>query len=218
MTGPRRASRSATPAVEGCEGRSLATSLVFIFNGNGYGDAKPTSLTANAASVIRQAGFRPVQLAYPALGSPAVINNVARQIERISHGAPVGLVGFSAGGSLAERLAGIPGVNAKAVLADYSPPDLRDYLAFHGHDHFSTYVVQHGHFNTAAYGALSGPVQTSAHMVAAFGTRDVNIVANAFEPSFRRDFPDGTVYEYNGPHGVAINASVPALHDFLTHL
>ena len=211
-------SRSAAPAVERCEGRSLATTVVFIFNGDGYGAAKPDSLTANAAQVIRQAGDRPVQLAYPALSSPSVLASVARQIERIGHGQPVGLVGFSAGGSLAERLAGLPGVNAKAVLAEYSPPDLNDYLAFHGHDRFGTYVVEHGHFNLAAYGALSGPGHTSAHMVGAFGLQDVNIVAGESAASFLRDYPGADVYQYNGPHGVAINASVPALNDFLSHL
>ena len=36
--------------------------------------------------------------------------------------------------------------------------------------------------------------------------------------SFDRDFPDGHVYYYDGPHGVSLYADYPAFEDFVSHL
>ena len=213
----RKTARAATPTLESCEGRCVPT-LVFVFNGAGFGAADPNSLTANAASVLRKAGDQVVQLSYPALGTEGVVDGVARQIGAIAHGQPIGLVGFSAGGTLALHLANDPSLHVKAVLDDYGPPDLRDYLALHHGDHFARYVVGHGHFDRGALDALSGPGQADAHVVAAFGLRDRNIVAGPSAASIVRDFPGAKVYNYDGPHGVSIEASPPALEDFLSHI
>lgn len=211
--------RGETLSIEPCEGRALMAPLIFVFNGAGFARAKPSVLTADAAHVLQQdAGARVVQLGNPPLGNPGAVYGIARQIASISHGQPVDLLGFSAGGSLALRLAGIPKLHVKDVLALYSPPDVKGYLAFHGRDHFSQYVLGHGHFTPAGLDLLSGPSRTTAHVVAAYGLQDHNVVAGESEASFRQDFPQGDVYEYDGPHGASIGASRDALQDFLVHL
>jgi hypothetical protein len=210
-------SRVTTLAFERCEDRTLAT-LVFVFNGNGFGAAKPDALTANAARVLQRAGNQVVQLSNPVLGTPAAFFGLARQIASISRGRPIGIVGFSAGGTLAARLAGIPALHVTAALDYYGPPDLQDFLALHRGDRFDRFVATHAHFNAAGIALLSGPSDTAAHVVAAFGLDDVNVVATDSAASFQRDFPGGQVYEYPGPHGVSILASPPALEDFLAHL
>jgi len=48
-------------AFEQCEERILNT-LVVVLNGNAFCAANPSSLTANAAQVLQQAGDRAVQL------------------------------------------------------------------------------------------------------------------------------------------------------------
>jgi hypothetical protein len=212
-----RVSPRRTPVLERCEQRFLPT-LVFVLNGSGYGAAGPSVLTDNAAQVLQAAGDRAVQLAYPALTSTAAYFGLHRQIRALSHGQPIGLVGFSAGGNLAVRLAGDPALHVTAVLDDYGPPDLRDYLHFHGGDRFGRYVREHIHSNRKVIRLLSGPETTHAYVVAAFGLRDHNVVAGPSTASFRREFPQDRVYDYNGPHGVSIEASRPALDDFLSHL
>ncbi len=205
-------------AVEPCEERALLT-LVFVFNGSGFGSAKPSILTADAARVLHKAaGAQVVQLANPPLGTPGALHGIARQIESISHGQPIGIVGFSAGGTLALHLAADPKLHVKDVLAYYSPPDVKGYLAFHGRDHFSKYILGHGRFSREGIDLLSGPSPTTAHVVAAYGLRDHNVVADESEASFRQDFPAGVVYKYDGPHGVSISQSPAALEDFLAHL
>src|SRR4051794_18293192 len=124
------------PAVEACEGRVL-TALVIVLNGNAFSQAGPNALTAGAAAVLQAAGERVVQLAYPTIATAAAFRGLAHQIGRLGHGRPIGLVGFSAGGSLAARLSGIPSLNVKAVLDAYGPPDLRDWFQDHGHDRFA---------------------------------------------------------------------------------
>jgi hypothetical protein len=213
----QRARRGAAPVLEGCEGRTLTT-VVFILNGNGYAAARPDANTAEAAAVLREAGAVPVQLAYPALATPRVAYGVAHQMERIGHGQPIGIVGFSAGGSLALRLAGLPGLHVADVLNMYGPPDLADFLAEHQGDSHAQYVLGHTHFTPAALDFLSGPVATTAHVVHAFGLDDQNTLAGPSAARAARDFPGSTVDFYDGPHGVSIDASPPALEDFLAHL
>jgi dienelactone hydrolase len=202
---------------ERCEERSLAT-LVFVLNGNGLGAASPNDLTANAAFVLHAAGDQPVQLANPAVVSVGVLRDLEREIGFVSHGQPIGIVGFSAGATLAERIASDPALNVTAVLAYYGPPDLRDYLAYHRGDGDARYVLEHINFNRGVIAALSGPNPTQAYVVAAFGLDDHNVVAGPSSASFHQIYPQGKVYTYPGPHGVGIDASRAALEDFLTHL
>ena len=89
-------------------------SLVFILNGNSFNAAGPSSLTANAAAVLRHAGNQVVELSYPHVSTSATFNALARSIARRAHGQAIGLVGFSAGGALALRLAATPGLNVRA--------------------------------------------------------------------------------------------------------
>ena len=50
-------------------------------------------------------GDQAVQLAYPTISTPAAFYGLERQIKALSHGQEIGVVGFSAGGSLADRIA-----------------------------------------------------------------------------------------------------------------
>jgi hypothetical protein len=189
-----------------------------VLNGNGFGAASPNALTANAAVVLRAAGDQAIQLAYPAVTATGVLSGIAREINALSRGAPIGIVGFSAGGTLAERLAADPALNVTAVLACYSPPDLHAFFAYHQADRFSQYVLGKISGNAAVTDLLSGPNPTQAHVVATFGLKDRAVVAGPSTASLLADYPQAGVYDYPGPHGVGIDASVPALEDFLTHL
>jgi hypothetical protein len=218
MRRSRRHSTITTLVLEPCEARSLLT-LIFIFNGNGYGDAKPNALTAKAAQELEAVGNRAIQLANPSINSPAAVFGLKQEIEAFSRGEPIALVGFSAGGTLAERLAADPALHVTDVLACYSPPDLRDYLAYHGDDHDGQYVLRNLGADRAVIDLLSGPNDTQAHVVATFGLADHNVVAGPSTASFKRDYPTGQVYDYPGGHGVGINAGGTApLDDFLAHL
>ncbi len=99
-----RSSRYRPLCLEQCEERTLST-LVFVLNGNAFAAASPDTLTANAAEVLATAGDPAVQLAYPTMATPDDFNELAHQIGSLSHGRPIGIVGFSARGSLALRLA-----------------------------------------------------------------------------------------------------------------
>ena len=115
----------------------MLPTLVFVFNGNAYAEAKPNStLTQGAANILMAHGDRAVQLTTPAMDSPAAFYQLANEIRAISKGQPIGLMGFSAGGTLALRLAGLPRLNVKAAVSYYGPPDLRDWLGFHKGDRF----------------------------------------------------------------------------------
>lgn len=212
-----RRSQEMTPGVEPCEDRTLQT-LVFVLNGNALSAASPNSLTANAAAVLQRAGDRAVQLSTPTINTPGAFYSVARQIKAMSHGQPIGIVGFSAGGTLAIRLAGLADLHVTDVLDYYGPPDLSDWLNYHHGDRDYNYVVGHVHFTPATVQLLSGPCSTSAHIVCAFGLRDTNVVASVSTSSLRNDYAQGNVYDYDAGHGVSIGASAPALEDFLAHL
>src|SRR5262249_51530302 len=161
--------------LEPCEERSLLA-LIFVFNGNGYGAARPSPLTALAAHELAAGGHRAVQLANPSVNSPAVLAGLKQKIGAIAPGQPIAPVGFSAGGTLAERLAADPALHATDVLACYSPPDVADYLAYHGGDHDGQYVLGNLGGDRAVIGLLSGPNGTRAHVVATFGLADHNVV------------------------------------------
>jgi hypothetical protein len=212
-----RKSRRRVPDFDRAEDRAL-TSLVFVLNGNAFSPAKPGPLTADAARVLRQAGHQAIQISTPLMSSPDAFNRVVRQIASISRGRPIGIVGFSAGGSLAARLAGVGSLHVTAVLDYYGPTDLQDYLDQHRGDPFYRYVVGHVPFKPSAIALFSGPIPTSAYVVGAFGLGDQNVVASNSAASFARDVPDGRVYFYPGPHGAPINASPAALKDFLAHI
>lgn len=206
--------RSRRPVIEPCERRTLTT-LVFVLNGNSFMAARSSILTANAAAVLRAAGERPVQVSYPAIASPAAFRSLASSLVRLAHGQRVGLVGFSAGGALALRLAATPGLDAGAVLDYYGVPDVRAYLARHGSDRPISGLAP---FRRPLVSLFSGPAATGAHVVAAFGRRDPNVGPDTSGADLLGDDSAAVVYTYPGGHGVAITASKAALDDFLTHL
>ena len=205
------------PTFEQFESRLLPT-LVFVFNGDAFAEAKPNAITQLAADQIIRDGDRAIQLTTPAMDGPGAFFQLARTIQTISMGQPIGLMGFSAGGALAMRLAGLPGLNVKAALNFYGPPDFRDWLNYHGGDRFYQYVATHFRITPKFVDLMSGVSKTNAYIVSAFGLRDQNIVSSPSTASLERDFPGSHVYYYPGPHEVTVNASPPAFHDFLSHL
>jgi len=217
MGGRRRSSSARVPSFERCEERVLCT-LAFVLNGNAYSAAGPSSLTANAAQVLRQAGNHAVQLAYPMMATPDAFFGLERQIQSLSHGQPIGIVGFSAGGTLALRVATDTAINVVSVLDYYGPPDLKDYFLYHKSDRFARYILGRVPFTRTMFNLLSGPIATSAHVVAAFGLIDQNVVVPQSTASLKRDLPQASIYTYDGPHGVGINACPPALDEFLANL
>jgi hypothetical protein len=206
------------PSIEQFEPRILPT-LVFIFNGNGFAASKPDhQQTQLAAQQLIRRGDQAVQMATPAMNSPSAFYRLGDEIRGISKGQPIGLMGFSAGGGLALRLAGIRGLNVQAVMNFYGPPDLRDWLNYHHGDHYYRWVTSHVHLDNGIINLLSGVSTSNAYMVSAFGLSDHNIVSSISTASFDRDFPGGHVYYYAGPHGVSLYADYPAFQDFASHL
>ena len=205
------------PAFDRCEDRTL-TALVFVLNGNSFNAAQPNRLTANAASVLRAEGNQVIQLSNPAIHSPAAVAKLAAQVMKQAHGQSVGLVGFSAGGALALRIAATPGVKVSSVLDYYGVPDVRAFLNRHASDHQLNPIAGLAPYKPAVVSRLSGPLTTSAHVVAAFGRADPHVTATTSAADLLADNPAATVYTYAGGHGVSITASRPALDDFLAHL
>jgi hypothetical protein len=192
--------------------------MVFIFPGNALAAASPDIPTQTAATRLARLGIRPIQVSTPAMDGPGAFYAVANYVRRVSHGQPIGLVGFSAGGALAMRLAGQPGLNVKAVMNYYGPPDLSAWFASHGHDHYYQYVTSHVHVTGALVNLMSGPTKSDAYFVGAFGLHDNNVQPAVSTASFQKDFPDGRVYYYPGPHGVTLYADYRAFQTFLDHL
>jgi hypothetical protein len=206
------------PSIEEFESRLMPT-LVFIFNGNGYAEAKPDALhTQLAALHLNSLGDRPVQMTTPAMSSPSAFYELADEIHAISKGRPIGLMGFSAGGGLALRLAGVSSLNVQAVMSYYGPPDLSDWLSYHKGDRYSQWVTSHVQLDPGIVNLLSGVSDSDAYIVSAFGLNDHNVVASVSTAAFDHDFPDGHVYYYDGPHGVSIYADYPAFEEFVSHL
>jgi hypothetical protein len=206
------------PSIEQFEPRLLQT-LVFVFNGDGLAAAKPNQLqTQLAAQQLIRHGDRAVQMATPAMNSPSAFHHLADEIRAISKGQPIGLMGFSAGGALAMRLAGVPELNVRAVMSYYGPPDLRDWLNYHHGDRYYQWVTSHVQLDHGIINLLSGVSTSTAYIVSAFGLRDRNIVSSVSTVGFDRDFPGGHVYYYDGPHGVTLYADYPAFQSFVAHL
>ena len=205
------------PTLERCEDRALLT-LVVVFNGNSFRAAKPDALTAQAAAVLRAAGNQVVQLGNPAINSPAALTKLAGQVAKLADGRSVGLVGFSAGGALALRVATDSRVHASAVLDYYGVPDVQDFLNRHAADGFVRPIAGLAPFRPAVVNAFSGSIATTAHIVGAFGQDDPNVAAATSEADLKADAPTADVETYPGGHGAAINASPTALQDFLAHL
>ena len=203
------------PAFEPCEDQTLTT-LVFVLNGNSFNAAGTSSLTANAASVLRKAGEQVVQLAYPRINTVAAFNALAARIEHQAHGQAIGLVGFSAGGALALRLAA--SLRVSSVLDYYGVPDIQAYRDRHAADRNFRPIAGLAPYHPKAVSLLSGPVTTSAHIAAAFGQFDPNVRADTSSSDLLHDTPGADVFTYPGAHGVSIIASRPALEDFLAHL
>jgi hypothetical protein len=192
--------------------------LVFSLPGNAFAAAKAGGVTVGAAKILGETGNQSIQLSTPDLSSPAAFDGLVRQIHDLSHGQPIGIIGFSAGGAWALRLAGVSSLNVKAVLDFYGPPDLKDYFAYHGHDRFATYVESHSHMDKAAINLMSGPIITTAYVDAAFGSNDHNVVASVSTDSLQKDLPQARVFNYDGGHGVSLAACPPAMNDFIAHL
>jgi dienelactone hydrolase len=192
--------------------------MVFLLSGNAYASAWPSSQTRTAALDLATRGDQPVQLSYPAMNRPSALGRLVTQIQRISMGQPIGLIGFSAGGTIALRLAGAPGLNVKAVLSFYGPPDLADWLNQHVGDAAYRRVTQNLGQNQAFIRSMSGPLETKAQVFTAFGLKDQTVVALPSTQSLLRDFPTGQVYYYPGPHGVSVFAKCGAYPAFLESL
>jgi hypothetical protein len=205
------------PSFEQFEPKMLST-LVFLLSGNAFAESGPDILTLLAANQLIKHGDRPVRLTTPAMTSPSNFYQLAAEIRTMSMGQPIGLLGFSAGGALALRLSGLPGLNVTTVISYYGPPDLRDWLSYHRGDRYYHYVTSHVHFTSGIINLLSGPSSTKAYTISAFGLSDQNVVSTLGTASFNRDFPNGHVYYYPGRHGAAVRASLPAFEDFLSHL
>jgi hypothetical protein len=206
------------PSLEACEHRMLPT-LVFVFNGNGFAEAKPDAEhTGLAAQELLHNGDRAVQMATPAMEDPADFYELADEIHAISKGQPIGLMGFSAGGALALRLSAVPQLNVQAALSYYGPPDLRDWLIEHKGDEHYHNVLSHVQFDPGIIDLLSGVSTSDAYSIDAFGDEDKTVVSAESTVSFEQDFPNGHIFYYEGTHGVTLKASYPAFESFLSHL
>jgi hypothetical protein len=206
------------PSFEQFEPRMLPT-LVFVFNGNALAEAKPDKIhTQLAAQQLIAHGDRAVQLTTPAMNSPRDFYQLADEIHAISKGQPIGLMGFSAGGTLAIRLSQVARLNVKAAMNYYGAPDLADWLKYHRGDRFYKYVTTHIHFDSGIIALLSGPSPSRAFVVSAFGLADHNCVSSVSTASVNRDFQHGQVFDYPGGHGVSLYADYAAFEDFLSHL
>src|SRR5262245_46365292 len=104
--------RQFRPDVEPCESRVYPT-MVFIFPGNALAAASPQIQTQTAAAQLRRLGNQPIQVSTPALDGPGAFHSIAHYVRAVSRGRPIGLMGFSAGGTLALRLASQPGLNVR---------------------------------------------------------------------------------------------------------
>jgi len=206
------------PVFEPIEMRLLPT-LVFIFNGNAFAASKPDTVhTGFAAEQLILHGDRAIQLSTPAMETPSDFYRLADEIRTLSQGQPIGLMGFSAGGALAMRLAGVADLNVQAVMSYYGVPDLRDWLNEHQGDHYYNYVRSHVHFDSGIINLLSGPSPATADIVSAFGLNDHNVVSSVSTASLDRDFQHPQVFYYPGPHGVTLYAELPAFDTFLADL
>jgi dienelactone hydrolase len=139
-------------------------------------------------------------------------------VVRMAHGQTIGLVGFSAGGALALRVATTPGLKVGAVLDYYGVPDIQAYLQRHARDHIYRPISGLAPFRTSLTSLLSGPLVTQAQVIGAFGQFDPNVRADTSSADLLRDDVNAHVYTYSGAHGVGITASRPALEDFLSHV
>lgn len=206
------------PSCEEFEPR-MVPSLVFVFNGNAFAASEPDAKhTGFAAQQLIDHGDRAIELATPAMASMSDFYRLAGEIRSLSKGQPIGLIGFSAGGSLAMRLSGIPSLNVQAVMNYYGPPDLRDWMRYHQGDSYYNYVTTHVRFSPGIINLLSGSSSSTAYIVNAFGQYDRNVVTSVSTNSFKRDFQMGRVFYYPGPHKVALSADYTAFEDFLSHL
>jgi hypothetical protein len=202
------------PVIEPCEDRTLTT-LVYLLNGTNFTADGPSELTDYSGTLVRQAGNRVVQLSTPTINTPAAYRSLAATVVKIAHGRTVGLVGVGAGGSLALRIATTPGLEVSAVLDNFGVPDVRAYLDRHGS---RQPIAGLAPFRPSVVSLLSGPLTTQAHVVAAFGRNDPNVQPAPSTADLLRDDPSADVYTYPGGYGAPINASKPALEDFLSHL
>ena len=170
------------------------------------------------AGAAGRRAIRPIQISTPEISSPAAFNRLVRQIASMSRGRPIGIVGFSAGGSLAARLAGVESLQVKAALDYYGPADLAGLPR-----------PAPGRFVLSLRGRAR-PLHALGDPPAQRPDPDVGLRGRRLRPrgpergglrepwpASQKDVPDGRAYTYPGPHGASINASPPALEDFLAH-
>ena len=188
-----RMNRRLSPCPELLEPRTLAT-LVFVLNGNAFAGASPSVQTKTAAADLARRGDRAIQISYAAMCSVGAFDQLAGQIRQVSRGRPIGLIGFSAGGTLALRLSQFSSLNVKAVLDFYGPPDLANWVSQHGGDIHAQQVLSNINNNQNFINAMSGPVTTTAYLVSAFGTQDTGVSAAPNAVSSQQDFPGGKVF------------------------
>jgi dienelactone hydrolase len=212
-----RMNRRLSPCPELLEPRTLAACVVLL-NGNAFAGASPSVQTQVAAADLASRGDRAIQISYPTMNSVAAFDQLAGQIRQISRGQPIGLAGFSAGGTLALRLAQFHSLNVKAVLDFYGPPNLADWISQHHGDTHARHVLSNINHNQKFINAMSGPSETTAYVVSAFGTQDTCVYAAPNAAGLQQDFPGGAVNYYDGPHGVTIQACYTAYEDFVNHL
>jgi dienelactone hydrolase len=189
-----------------------------LLNGNAFAGACPSVQTEVAAADLARRGDQAIQISYPNMNSVGAFDQLAGQIRQITRRQPIGLVGFSAGGALALRLAQFRSLNVKAVLDFYGPPDLADWLKQHHGDTHARHVLSNINYNQKFIAAMSGPGATTEYVVSAFGTMDTCVYAAPNAASLQQNFPGAKVYYYGGPHGVTIQACYTAYEDFLNHL
>ena len=177
LTTRRPPLRRTLPTFDQCEDRALTT-LIVVLDGASFAATGPSILTANAASVLRAAGNRVVQISNPAINSPGALKSLEAKVAKLAKGQTIGLVGFSAGGALALRIAAASGLKVGDVLDYYGVPDVQAYLQRHALDHNYRPISGLAPFRRSLVSLLSGPLITQAHVVAAFGQYDPNVRAD----------------------------------------
>ena len=90
------------PSVEVFEPRVVPRPRIRVER-QSYQPLPDTLHTQLAADKLISLGDRPVQMTTPAMSSPRAFYDLADEVLAISHGQPIGLLGFSSGGGLALR-------------------------------------------------------------------------------------------------------------------
>jgi dienelactone hydrolase len=197
------------------ESRDL-TAVVLIFNGNAFGPTAPDAITSKLAAQLRAAGHKPMQMALGPI-TPALVKQLGRKIDILAaRGEGVAVAGFSAGGSLAARLAmSHPAVDAALDL--YGPLDLADWFDYHEARNTtssrSALAAVRGHLggNQQTVDLFSGPAfLRETPILAAFGDRDQNVTIDVNRQSARSSGANIHFTTFKGPHGASASREIVA--------